>query len=475
MKKIIFYLGLSIAMLSVSISAEASSISDVSEKHPKYTEINYSLENKFMTTNNQFEFQPEKTITRKEIAVILGQSMRINDNVKYEEIFTDVKRKDEAINYIIALTNKGLFSKNSEKNFYPNEEITEAQLSKLLVVGFNLESSKKSNVNIDSKHWAYEYYNVLVSLGIMDKTKISKSTLNNHVTKEQLSHYLYEIDKLRKTEFKHKYVTTEQGIELMSPNSIEHYIQYAEVEPTSGKNILVKNKEELKEELLTIYKDLPDKVYIQGVKIQEVNEVLDEITEKVHPKDSINIMTLANYNVSKSGNRILLSDNANNFYSAKKIEAGVKQFSKEFASKLEGLDDFEKLNVIYNYIFENFKYNAQGIRFMMVGNSYTGEFACNGYSRLFYELASASALNAEIVKGLDHFWNRVTINGEIINVDITTDDYLNKKFYTLGSLPDEHIKKTSETEFYSSEFHKSLYSEIKPLSTETLNKIKNMK
>lgn len=208
---------------------------------------------------------------------------------------------------------------------------------------------------------------------------------------------------------------------------------------------------EFEKVLEEVFTDLPNRVKVKTkLSRKELNTIKDEWESKVSTKDFPNVRTLANYSITKMGTLAILDDTSNKNFTAKQIETGLSAFSKLFAAEIKDLSETEKLDVIYDYIYDNIRYEAKGYLTMYVGNAFSGKIACNGYSHLFYALAKASGIDAEIVFGGDHFWNKVTLsNGDVLNVDITTDDLLKKHKYTYGSSPEEHIQKVKETNMYS--------------------------
>lgn len=463
MTKMAITLGISLVLMAgVQSEVSASSFKDVPSSNPYYNSIEYVKKVGIMNGTTNGEFMPDKTLTRSQMAIILGNSLKI-PKTETTSLFSDIKTSHEANSYITELTKRGVFKKATK--FNPNQSLTEAQLVKIIVEGYNLKSENKSIIsNVSNTHWAYPYYQTLVELGIMEASEIKSGKINQPVKRATVAKYIHLV---KQNEFKPTYYHTILNKELMKPSAVTYYMENSMAED-KVEYITVSSKEDLKNNLNKLFTELPQKLFVSGLTVQEVKDVIYETEQTFHPKDNINVMTLANYTVSKSGNRVVITDNANGKYSAKSIETGLKEFSSEFAKEISDLEEHEKINVIYNYVFDNFKYNANGIKYMLVGNAYTGEIACNGYSRLFYELALAADLKVEIVRGEDHFWNRVSLsNGELMNVDITTDHYLKKRYYTLGDDTNTHVLKTSQTKIYSAKFNQAQYSALETLSSQT--------
>lgn len=448
--------------LSIPAIAGASEFKDVSPSHEYYKEIVNIKDKEIIKGFADNTFKPNNPLKRSQVVLIMGRYFNIEDPNSATLKFKDVKKTDEYYNFLGEFVNRGVFV-NVEK-FNPNSYLTEAQLAKIMVEGFQLKGSNNLSLNgVPKNHWSYSYISILVDNGIIKYEDVPKLSLNQNATRGTVAAYMSRILDLSLK----KEVGT-FGVELLSPSSIEHFISKStknKVEPTYSFN----TEADFNKAVSEVYDTLPSKAKLSTTySISEVKKFLYNWEQNNHPKDSINNMTLATYSVKRIGGSLYLVDSSHPTYTAKQIESGLKAFSKDFSKQIEDMTEFDKINVIYNYIFDNFKYNANSTTQMYVGNAYTGQFACNGYSRMFYELANAAGIDTEIRRGESHFWNTVTLsNGEVITVDITTDDYLKKVFFTLGSDSQSHIDKTGLINFYSAKFDTAIYPKIEDTTAKT--------
>ncbi len=105
------------------------------------------------------EFKPDKSITRAEIAVIFARILRLEDLVKNQEIYKDVKIGSWYARGVEAATGRGLFEGYNDGNFRPDQPITRAELA--AVIGRFLELTDGAKVRQAFKdiegHWALNY------------------------------------------------------------------------------------------------------------------------------------------------------------------------------------------------------------------------------------------------------------------------------------------------------------------------------
>jgi len=199
-----------------------------------------------------------------------------------------------------------------------------------------------------------------------------------------------------------------------------------------------------------VYTELPQKVIIKSDADEKLFRTWMQIYESsTIPDKNLNLNTLANYSLKKTGfKQYTLTDKTHSKYQAKQIEASLNDFSEEFAKSIQDLSSEQKLHAIYNYIFDQFSYNASGYSKMLVGNAPNYEMACNGFSRFFYQLATHSGIEARIVKSEDHFYNQIKTEDGWVIIDLTTDILLKTKHGATGLSQEEYLKYVSGVGFY---------------------------
>lgn len=108
----------------------------------------------------------------------------------------------------------------------------------------------------------------------------------------------------------------------------------------------------------------------------------------------------------------------------------------------DNISEYDKVKVISKYLCDKYEYDNT----LKSDNSYsaltTGKTTCNGYSMTACKMFSMAGIENKIVlgrlKGINHAWNEVRINGKWYNIDITSNDSLGSDKYFLKS--DDSLK-----------------------------------
>lgn len=93
--------------------------------------------------------------------------------------------------------------------------------------------------------------------------------------------------------------------------------------------------------------------------------------------------------------------------------------------ELEGLDDYTKAKLIYEYIGTHYVYDDTLTKFSAYDGLTTGSMVCQGYALLTYRVMWNAGIPCRIVTGLssreNHAWNIVRLDGRWYNLDVTWD------------------------------------------------------
>ena len=136
-------------------------------------------------------FRPNEFISRMHVAVLLTRAFPF-DRVREATDFTDVPSTLPYYEAITILQQAGIVD-GSNGNFRPNENMTRAQLAKILVGVLGLTSKGTSSfADVDSTHWSTGYIAVLEREGIAlgDNGNFRP---NEPVTRAQFVAFLYRI------------------------------------------------------------------------------------------------------------------------------------------------------------------------------------------------------------------------------------------------------------------------------------------
>ncbi|MHA4260249.1 S-layer homology domain-containing protein (plasmid) [Bacillus cereus] len=166
----------------------ALSFIDVPKTHWAYKEMMYMAENKIITGYGNGYFGAVDPIIREHLAAFLYRYLKPQDSTKNPFVdIGDSNFKKE----ILALTARGVFSVNAEKQFNPKNIMTRAEMAAVLVRTFDLKPQGNVEFTDMKGHWANEYVKILASNNITNGTGDGNFNPNGLVTREQFSVFLY--------------------------------------------------------------------------------------------------------------------------------------------------------------------------------------------------------------------------------------------------------------------------------------------
>ena len=110
-------------------------------------------------------------------------------------------------------------------------------------------------------------------------------------------------------------------------------------------------------------------------------------------------------------------------------------------SVTQGMEDTEKAIFIHDYLVNSFQYGNDSTTGSAVQGFKTGYTKCLGYTAAFYIIGLNCGLKVKAVPAVIsnlglHTFNVVTINGQELAVDVTTDDSSNSRRCLLIPLPE---------------------------------------
>ncbi|WP_226675744.1 S-layer homology domain-containing protein [Rossellomorea aquimaris] len=141
---------------------------DLPKDHWAFKEIMYLSELGMLKGKWEGEFQPSAGMTRAEAAMALVRLSSEGDIDLTDPGYSDVPKDHPAYPAIATLKSKGVFAEAPK--FNPNQIITRAELSKVLVRGLEIPHNTSVVVpfpDVPSNHWGAEYIHTLSSYGIV--------------------------------------------------------------------------------------------------------------------------------------------------------------------------------------------------------------------------------------------------------------------------------------------------------------------
>ncbi len=178
--------------------------------------------------------------------------------------------------------------------------------------------------------------------------------------------------------------------------------------------------------------------------------------------------------VTENGEKAVLLTYSLSYYDDAEHEAAVDEKAEEIIESLDldGMDDAEKTEAVYNYLLDNVEYDYDNVadeEYKLKRTAYAalidGKAVCQGYSAAFYRLLLAAGVDNRIIFGTginssgeseDHTWNIVRIGDTYYNTDVTRDDELGEDRYFLKAedpFSEDHIR----SEEYRTEEFTSAY------------------
>lgn len=160
----IFAFVLMISMvLSMTISGSAVTFSDVPETHERYEAINELSGLGIINGYTDGTFQPDKAVTRAEMAKLIATLFSIEEVAGGENPFSDTA-DNWALNYIIAVKNLDIINGFPDGTFLPNAEVTYEQAIKMIICALNYgEAAEGYAVEGD---WSSGYRTMASRLGL---------------------------------------------------------------------------------------------------------------------------------------------------------------------------------------------------------------------------------------------------------------------------------------------------------------------
>lgn len=128
--------------------------SDLPTTHWAHESVMYLADGSIISGYPNGTFQPKRVTTRAEVARMLASALKLPEP-ESKSIYKDVPATHWANDYIVAVTEKGIFSGDPSGNFRPSDPISRAEIAVVLAKAFELTAKMPAPfADISSKHWA---------------------------------------------------------------------------------------------------------------------------------------------------------------------------------------------------------------------------------------------------------------------------------------------------------------------------------
>lgn len=167
---------------------------DVPKTHQYYVSVMEMAKQGIVYGYTDGTFKPNEPISRKHAAALVNRAKgkSLPQTHKFVK-FKDVNEKSPNFEDIKRLQMAGLFTPDAKGNFNPNKPLTRAEMAKILVVAFDLEVKADYDFpDVPKNHPANKYVRALYSNGIT-KGNDGKFLPNDSLTRGHYSAFMYRI------------------------------------------------------------------------------------------------------------------------------------------------------------------------------------------------------------------------------------------------------------------------------------------
>ena len=160
MKKVlamVFSIILFVSLLTVSTIEVSANFKDIPRDHWAYNEIKFLTDKKVITNCSNCKYEPLSLLTRKDAAIMLARSLKLNAPQKVKVVPSDMKANVNGYKQVIAVLDRGIFTL-SNKKFNPNQSLTRKEMARALAIAYNYKGKGKTNYKDVPKGSSYYPY-----------------------------------------------------------------------------------------------------------------------------------------------------------------------------------------------------------------------------------------------------------------------------------------------------------------------------
>ena len=194
----------------------AKSFPDVKPTHHFYEAVLNLTERGVINGYDNGTFRPGENISREHAAKIMALALNLDTENVVDPGFKDIQKNHPYYGHIAALVNAGIIKGYEDNTFRPKGKLTRAHVAQMLVLGYDFEEEKLSNLpfnDINDKQWFANYIQTLFSNEITTGTTPTTFSPNAFVTRGQVASFIHRSE----------LATTQKGAEVVNiaDNQIE--------------------------------------------------------------------------------------------------------------------------------------------------------------------------------------------------------------------------------------------------------------
>ena len=183
------------ATLVASAIAPVASAATFTDVNKNYTEaVNYLVANKIAQGTSDTTFGTTASITRGDAAVMIANALGLDTSKAPESAFTDLNTRVKAS--VNALSAAGIINGKSTTQFAPDDNITRAEMAKVIALAYKLDKTGTTNEFTDVNSTFDEYVDALVKYEItLGKTESLFGATQN-VTRGEFALFVFRAENL---------------------------------------------------------------------------------------------------------------------------------------------------------------------------------------------------------------------------------------------------------------------------------------
>lgn len=170
---------------------EVVEFKDVTEESYAYEAIRYLTNEGIVAGYGNGYFGLKDDVTRGQVSALIVRYLQLDTSKDFENPYTDVEG-NQFEDSILAVTDAGYMSGKGKDKFDPNETLTRAEMAVVLTNVFDLKVKADYEFHdMNEKHWANNAVKALYSNGITFGSGDYNYKPNQNVTREQYAEFLY--------------------------------------------------------------------------------------------------------------------------------------------------------------------------------------------------------------------------------------------------------------------------------------------
>ena len=168
----------------------AMNFTDVPDSHGFSANMHYLFKEGVIQGFGDNQFRPDEAVTRGNASIMIAKALKLDTSNKNSG-FSDVGKSSEAAGAIQAVKSKGIVTGYSDGKFYPNRQVTRAEMTILMARAFEMkETGYPTFKDISREMASYESIRKVLAYGVVAGYTDDTFRPNEILTRAQFSAFL---------------------------------------------------------------------------------------------------------------------------------------------------------------------------------------------------------------------------------------------------------------------------------------------